>query len=220
MAGRQLTVLSNLQLYPLGKESQTSWTDAGGQKADTNPATNTTPHGIMSYTPGFPSILSAIPAAAYDNFFDFLDLPTPPTLPLYLADIREYDGLVVTDEQALEMDFQLTFGGVTHNMAWQFNFFSNQVKYFNYNIKDWVATTIPLPDFSQKVTIVAEYQIDPSSTTHASLTLNGVTYPVNVTQPATPTLAANKFTMATQLDSRNPVHPLSVKVGKVEVRYL
>lgn len=220
VAGRKLTVLSNLQLYPLGKESQQNWTDAGGQKADTNPAINTTPHGTLTYPPGFPSLFSASPAAPYDNFFLFLDLPLPSSRPTSLADIRRYDGLIVANHQGLEMDFQLTWNGVTHNMAWQFNFFSNQVRYFNHRAQQWVATSIPLPDFSQSVSIAAEYQLDDSNTTHSALTLNGITYPVNVIQPGTPTAAGNKFTMATQLDSRNPVHPLSVKVGKVEVRYL
>lgn len=227
LAGRAMTVLDDLPEYGDGKEGLFRWADAGPNLANSDP-TKPAPHGSYVWIPadqenGTDATLRWNPAAPYDNLFFFMVLPTPAVQPTMLADIRNYTGLVGTNPQALEMDFQLTWAGKTHNMAYQFNALKKIMSYFKFSEpKDWIPLpSVPFPDLTRPLQIVAEYSIDAQSTTHRAITLNGAVFPVNVTQAATPNPTwANKLTTAVQLDANGLGQPLSIGINKHEIRYL
>lgn len=227
LAGRAMTAFEDLQEHGDGKEGLFRWADAGPNLANSDP-TKSGPHGSYVWIPGDQGIakdamLRWTPAAPYDNLFFFMVLPTPTVQPTMLADIREYAGLVGTNPQALEMDFQLTWAGKTHNMAYQFNAQKKIVSYFDFTGKKWIPLpNVQFPDLARPLQIVAEYSIDGQSTTHKQITLNGTVFPVNVTQAATPAPPnwQNKLTCGHQLDANGLGQPLSIGINKHEIRYL
>ena len=236
LSGRyNMTILPHLHLNPRSQndvEVIGKWKDAGGALADKNPSGNTTPHGQVVWAPAQiipPTITQfAFNAAANgDNAYMFIPVAFPKIIPSYFVDIRRYQ-LKDNKLNAKEHEQQFTLDGYTYNMAWQFDLVTKKARYFRFTQKDWQpAANVAFPDLvSKPVDIMAEFIIDTINhkTTHVGLTINGSYFPINITQDATPTKAANKYTVAEQLDSLDVATgkppQCSVEIGNIEVRYL
>lgn len=239
VAGRLApTVLSGLHNMPrsplvsgskVGRDQELigSWGDAGGTLANSNPGTSTIPHGKATWTPSATGTrLDFKPAAPWDNLYLYTKLPFPAIVPTHLVDIRriQMTAADLAGAQCLESDFQITVNGILHNMGIQINFNAKAVRYFTYvsgGNGHWTAIPgIPLPDVTQPLDFLAEFKIDAATTTHVALSLNGVRYPIGITQPATHTNGGNKFTTAVQLDSTGKGSPVGVTVLDLQARYL
>jgi hypothetical protein len=155
-----------------------------------------------------------------DNFYFYMPLPMPAVLPWMVVDDRAHKIADLTNWQGLEWQEQITLNGKIYNMAYQFSL-SSGVRIYDKTHEQWIATPnqIPLPDFTKGVKTRCLFALGTSGVTHVSITINGVPYPVGVTQAATPTKNANKFTIAEQVDPK-PGGACALSVGNVELRYL
>jgi len=126
--------------------------------------------------------------------------------------------------QAVEFECQQTLDGWVYNFSWQANYIANTWRIFDYGLKRWDATGIPLTHFAPNTWhhIVAEYHNDAAAHTvlHDALTVDGVRMPVNITHNAFFSGAVNnQFTNAVQLDSNNAAAPYSVYVDGMKITY-
>lgn len=126
--------------------------------------------------------------------------------------------------QAIEFECQQTLNGWVYNFSWQANYPQNTWRIFDYGLKRWDATGIPLTRFTPNTWhhIVAEYHNDTTNhlVLHDALTVDGVRVPVNITHNAFFSGAANnQFTNAVQLDSNSVAAPYSVYVDGMKITY-
>jgi len=107
--------------------------------------------------------------------------------------------------QAIEFECQQRINGWIYNFAWQADYAANQWRIFNYVLKRWEYSGIPLHRFAPGTWhhIVAEYHnsLAAHSVYHDALTVDGVRYVVNKIHPAKFVGNwSNQFTNAFQLD--------------------
>lgn len=125
--------------------------------------------------------------------------------------------------QAIEFECQERLNGYVYNFAWQALYAGNQWRVFNYTLKRWESSGIPLTRFTPGTWhhIVAEYHNDPATHTtyHDALTIDGVRYPLSIKHAATPTTAGNEFTNAFQLDLNSVPTPYKVYVDNMKITY-
>jgi hypothetical protein len=125
--------------------------------------------------------------------------------------------------QAIEFECQQILGGYVYNFSWQALYTGNTWRIFDYGLKRWDATGIPLTRFTPGTWhhIVAEYHNDTTAHTviHDALTVDGVRTPVNITHNAFFAGGNNQFTNAFQLDSNSTAAPYSVYVDQMSITY-
>lgn len=231
---RKMTVFAGLHKLPAkttdAGEVPGVWIDSGGHTAQSNPGTSTTPHGVFTWTPGTDSTPARIvfdPAAGWDDIFIYEKFPLPIALPRFVSDVRAFS-LSPADRAAvncIEWQQEYTWKGKVYNLGWQWNFSSKLFRYFNFNTKVWVpCPNVPFLDLgATPVTVMTEHVLDEAkgTTTHVALNVNGVRYPMNVTQPATPTANGNKYTISLlQMDANSKGTPFGVNIHNAEARYL
>ena len=126
--------------------------------------------------------------------------------------------------QAIEFECQERLNGYIYNFGWQALYAGNQWRVFNYTLKKWESTGIPLTRFSPGTWhhIVAEYHNDPATHTtyHDALTVDGVRHALSIKHAATPTTAGNEFTNAFQLDLNGVPTPFKVFVDNMKITYV
>jgi len=123
--------------------------------------------------------------------------------------------------QGIEFECQQQLNGYVYNFAWQAEYSGNQWRVFNYTTKRWVNAGIPLQRFSPNVWhhIVAQYHNNAATHTtyHDALTIDGVRYPVEIAQPATPSSDGNGFSNAFQLDLNSVPMAFQVFVDNMQI---
>ena len=126
--------------------------------------------------------------------------------------------------QAIEFECQQILNGYVYNFSWQALYPGNTWRIFDYGLKQWQATGIPLTRFTPGTWhhIFVEYHNDTVAHTviHDAITVDGVRTPVNITHNAFFSGAANnQFTNAFQLDSNSAATPYSVYVDQMKITY-
>lgn len=221
---------TDLHLYPSSPtESLSGWFQPGNQ--GNSGGGSSKPHGTSLWTPGQPTTVAVKPAGPYDNFYFLKDLPM---IEDFQEDIRSFTSrrqhsvVNLSGVQAIEFEHQLQYNGAIYNMAWQFDVADNMIRYFNYTADPTKSSWIQAPDTAgvkvapllANLVTIAEFEVNLSeeTVTHVGITINGVSYEVNVTQPATvkPGIG-NKLTIAEQLDSTGKPIPISMTVGQCDL---
>lgn len=163
--------------------------------------TKKVPHGTQSWKPGTPGILNFTAVSSNeDNFYRYMVVDMPAKLPTEFRDSRGYALGNLPAWQGLEWQFQLQMGGQKYTAAWQLSTASG-VRLWDMTLKDWKATSIPLPDLTRPVVAECDFLTTPNSLTHAYIVLNGKQYDVNNVQPTVPT-SVSKFTICDQVDPK------------------
>lgn len=124
--------------------------------------------------------------------------------------------------QAIEFECQHTVDGYTYNYAWQADYPSHHWRTFDFVNRAWVATTIPLTNFTPGTWhhIIAEYHANGNNTVHDALTVDDVRTVVNIQRPAKHTGQSwASFTNAFQLDLNGTPTAYKVYVDKMNVTY-
>jgi len=125
--------------------------------------------------------------------------------------------------QAIEFECQQIVNGYVYNFSWQALYPGNTWRIFDYGLKRWDATGIPLTRFTPGTwhRIVAEYHNDLTNhlVIHDAITVDGVRTPVNITHNAFFAGGANQFTNAVQLDSNSAAATYSVYVDQMSITY-
>lgn len=124
--------------------------------------------------------------------------------------------------QAIEFECQQRLNGYVYNFAWQADYAANQWRVFNYTLRRWEYSGVPLTRFTPGTWhhVIADYHNNSSTHTvyHDALTIDGVRHPLNITHSATPTSASgNEFTNAFQLDLNGTPVPFHVFVDNMKV---
>jgi hypothetical protein len=126
--------------------------------------------------------------------------------------------------QAIEFECQQTLNGWVYNFSWQANYPQNTWRIFDYGLKRWDPTGIPLTRFTPNTWhhIISEYHNDTANhlVIHDALTVDGVRVPVNITHNAFFSGAVNnQFSNAVQLDSNSVAAPYSVYADGMKIIY-
>jgi hypothetical protein len=121
--------------------------------------------------------------------------------------------------QAIEFECQQNSGGYTYNYAWQADYDSNTWRVFNYTTKHWETTGIVLQRFTPDTWhhIIAMYHASGTTIYHDSITVDGNTYPVNVTHEALQTGNGLELTNGFQLDLDGNSTPYQVYVDNMQM---
>lgn len=221
-------------------------TDSGG--ADTG-GPNRLLHGKSIWTPGKPPALTtgvSIPASLvftpvkrpagqpWDNVYNYNTITRQPVKCNYYC--WELDFAITALDlkgNAREFEIELCESGYTYNMAWQYKWSKIDGppawRVFNQNASrnKWVPVTsipMPAPKPGVFISMQAFFVVDreAGTTTHDSIVIDGITYPVNVTftrkQKWSP--ATNYLHNALQIDSMGDGMPCSVQVRDWKVRGL
>lgn len=117
--------------------------------------------------------------------------------------------------QAIEFELQQSDGERVYNMAWQCPVRRTGFwRTFDYTTHKWEETTIPATTFvpGQRVDLIAKYLLTPDATTHVSLTIDGVEYPVNISRVPTAKASSQYLSIGFQLDSDSKTPPTPYKV--------
>jgi len=223
-AGRlTATVFRDLEKLPLAKvKTPLLWLQDGnvGNSGGASPK----PHGSFSFANS--GDVTIFPAGAFDNYFFLMTFPLPQAIPGNF--VLAFDNFSVVPEsaglcQALEAQIEVRDGINVYNMAWQADQSSKTMRLFNHVAQKWVEVpSIPFPDLSKPVRWSAEFRIDrvASTTTHDVLWLNGVRYPVGVTQPATPIVTPIEMSVAFQLDANAAGSNYTAEISGMKVAWL
>lgn len=201
------------------KENQFKWLQPANV-GNTDPKA-VVPHGTYAWLPGDPATFTCKGAPANeDNFYFYMPLPIPSSLPKAVVDERTHTISDLTGWQALEWQQQLTFHGATYNMAWQFSITSG-VRTFNFNTQKWQSVLgISMPDFSKGVRTKCVYTLKEDGTTiHESIEINGVKYTVGTSQKPNLLGKPDKFTISEQVDPKKGGYCV-LSIGNIELRYV
>ena len=142
--------------------------------------------------------------APYTGGYNFIEQPTVPNPVTYLR--YEFDIYVpsqfASTPQALEWECQQNANGYTYNYAFQADYADRVWRVFNYNTKSWEDTGIQFSGFTPGTWhhVISMYHASGTQAVHDSITVDGVTHPVNVTHQATYTGNGLEFTTAFQED--------------------
>jgi hypothetical protein len=169
------------------------------------------------------SIAASVP---FTNGY-FYQKHTPVTTPI-TALTYEFDLYIPQGSenlpQAIEFECQQILDGWVYNFSWQALYPGNTWRIFDYGLKRWDASGIPLTRFTPGAWhhIMTEYHNDTVAHTvlHDAITVDGVRTPVNITHNAFFSGATNnQFTNAVQLDSNSTAAPYSIYVDKMKITY-
>ena len=141
---------------------------------------------------------------AYTGAYNFIEQPTVPNPVSYLK--YEFDLYIpsqfASTPQALEWECQQNANGYTYNYAFQADYGSGHWRVFNYTNKSWEDTGIQLSGLTPGTWhhVISMYHASGTQTVHDSITVDGVTHPVNITHQALYTGNGLEFTSAFQED--------------------
>ena len=158
---------------------------------------------------------------AFSGGYYFVEQPSVPNPVSYLR--YEFDLYVpsqyATAPQALEFECQQNANGYTYNYAWQADYASNTWRVFNYTTKQWEPTRIPFQPFAPDTWhhIIAVYHASGTQVVHDSLTVDGTTYPANVTHDALFTGNGPELTDAFQVDLNANSAPYHVYIDNMKM---
>ncbi|HWY67158.1 MAG TPA: hypothetical protein VNX88_00760 [Terriglobales bacterium] len=158
---------------------------------------------------------------AYSGGYYFIEQPTVPNPVSYLR--YEFDLYIpaqyASAPQALEFECQQNANGYTYNYAWQADYASKTWRVFNYTTKHWEATSVAFQPFAPDTWhhIIAMYHASGTQVIHDSITVDGVTYPVNITHSALFTGNGLELTNAFQVDLDGSSSPYHVYVDNMTV---
>jgi hypothetical protein len=212
------TVISNIQ-------NQSGWQTCGGcgneGGAGTGPQYNIA-QGIYSPSlSGSSADFYVSSGPVYSGAYYFIEQPTVPNPVTYLK--YEFDLYIpsqyVNAPQALEWECQENANGYTYNFAWQVDYASGDIRLFNYTTKNWEDTGIPFQRFSGNTWhhIITLSHASGTQTVHDSITIDGVTKPVNITHQALYTGNGPELTNAFQLDLDQNGTPYQVYLDNMKV---
>jgi hypothetical protein len=203
-------------------EEMTGWLTCGacGNVGGTgNVAHYSMTRGITSISRDGSSSEFSISGRPFTNGYWYLQHQAPSTGLKYLR--YEFDIFVPVGEQnapqAIEFECQQQVNGWVYNFAWQADYAGNQWRTFNYGLRRWEYSGIPLRRLSPGTWhhLVAEYHTSTSyhAVYHDALTVDGVRHIVNLVHRATYTGNwSNQFTNAFQLDLNSSGTPYHVYV--------
>lgn len=225
LAGQVITPFTNLHRMPKADvESYFAWSQPGnvGNKGGGN---KVKPHGSFDWIPASglstPAIFSC-QAIDWDNFYLYMRFPNlwSATLPSRLTMVHVFGGSPIPI-QAIEWQCQITDEqNRTHNMAFQLEVPRKEVSIYDKATELWEPTKgIPFPDFSNPVTVVSEFALDPGSTTHVAISFNGVRYPIGTTKTTVKQQLGQKYTTGIQIDPKKNASCL-LDVGNARVTTL
>ena len=158
---------------------------------------------------------------AFSGGYYFIEQPTVPNPMSYLR--YEFDLYIpaqyASAPQALEFECQQNSNGYTYNYAWQADYASKSWRVFNYTTKHWEGTGIAFQPFAPDTWhhIMAIYHASGTQVIHDSVTVDGVTYPVNITHDALFTGNGLELTNAFQVDLDGNSSPYHVYVDNMTV---
>ena len=158
---------------------------------------------------------------AYSGGYYFIEQPTVPNPLSYLR--YEFDLYIpaqyASAPQALEFECQQNANGYTYNYAWQADYASKTWRVFNYTTKHWEGTGVQFEPFAPDSWhhIIAMYHASGTQVIHDSITVDGVTYPVNLTHNALFTGNGLELTNAFQVDLDGNSSPYHVYVDNMRV---
>ncbi len=210
-------------------EEQSEWQtcgNCGNSGASGATATYSMTRGMSSpSTDGSSSLFAIGGPYPYKNGYWYIGHSGAPMKPLqYLR--YEFDLYVpakyANAPQAIEFECQQQANGYVYNFAWQANYASNQWRIFDYVLKRWDSTGIPLTRFSADKWhhIIAEYHTNGSSVVHDALTIDGVRHSVGIKHPGKYVGGTSAYvTNAFQLDLNGSATPIKVYVDGMKVSY-
>jgi hypothetical protein len=140
----------------------------------------------------------------YTGGYNFIEQPTVPNPVTYLK--YEFDLYIPSQfsstPQALEWECQQNANGYTYNFAFQADYGSGDWRVFNYTTKNWEDTGIRFGGFTPGTWhhVISMFHASGTQTVHDSITVDGVTHPVNITHQALYTGNGLEFTNAFQQD--------------------
>jgi hypothetical protein len=158
---------------------------------------------------------------AYSGGYYFIEQPTVPNPVSYLR--YEFDLYIpaqyASAPQAIEFECQQNANGYTYNYAWQADYDSKTWRVFNYTTKHWEGTSVAFQPFAPDTWhhIIAMYHASGTQVIHDSITVDGVTYPVNITHDALFTGNGLELTNAFQVDLDGSSSPYHVYVDNMMV---
>lgn len=200
--------------------------NCGNSGATGSTATYSMTRGISSpSTDGSSSLFSIGGPYPYKNGYWYIGHSGSPTTPLqYLR--YEFDLYVpskyVNAPQAIEFECQQKANGYVYNFAWQANYARNEWRIFDYVLRRWDSTGIPLTRFSGDKWhhIIAEYHTDGTSVVHDALTIDGARTTVGIKHPGLYVGGTSHYlTNAFQLDLNGSATPYKVYVDRMTVSY-
>lgn len=210
-------------------EESTDWQtcgNCGNSGATGSTATYSMTRGISSPSmDGSSSLFSIGGPYPYKNGYWYIGHSGSPTAPLqYLR--YEFDLFVpakyVNAPQAIEFECQQKANGYVYNFAWQANYARNEWRIFDYVLRRWDSTGIPLTRFSGDKWhhIITDYHTDGSSVVHDSITIDGVKKTVEIRHPALYVGGTSHYlTNAFQLDLNGSATAYKVYVDGMTVSY-
>lgn len=222
----QSSPTSTAAVYP--HLEQAVWNQPGNTGNDGGGST--IPHGSYALTLTNNALkVDTFPAGAYDNYYFYTKItnyqvPTKRTRVIWEGTVNvPFAGAT----QAFEWEYELGVDGLAYNGGFQLLFpvgGGPLVRYFDFPNKHWVPlASIPLDVVAfkdQSIPIVAEYIIDPvnSAETHVALTIAGVRYPVNITEPVVVHFPnANYLNFAFQMDTNFAGAPNTIKLSDLKL---
>ena len=158
---------------------------------------------------------------AYSGGYYFIEQPTVPNAVSYLR--YEFDLYIpaqyVSAPQAIEFECQQNANGYTYNYAWQADYASKTWRVFNYTTKHWEGTSVAFQPFAPDTWhhIIAMYHASGTQVIHDSITVDGVTHPVNIAHDALFTGNGLELTNAFQVDLDGSSSPYHVYVDNMTV---
>lgn len=177
-----------------------------GGNVGNNPGEIGAGHPTVTYTftPGDTAVLTAkgsLLGQANLYYYMPLAMPVPTSLPRRIVDVRTFQIVYLKPWRALEWQSQIIRAGKIHNCAIQLEVLNKTVNYFIYGDTWHPFPQQPaFPDLTKPVQIYTEFALDEKSTTHVAITINGVRYPLGVTNPVFNKTAGDKATCAIQID--------------------
>lgn len=194
-------VISNIQ-------NQQGWQTCGGCGNDGGSGSG--PDYGISQGIGSPSLSGSAAdfyingGPAYTGGYAFIEQPTMPNPVTYLK--YEFDIYIPSQwasaPQALEWECQENANGYTYNFAFQADYGSGDWRVFNYTTKNWEDTGVHFPGFAPDRWhhVISMYHAQGTQVVHDSITVDGVTQPINATHQALYTGNGPEFTNAFQED--------------------
>jgi hypothetical protein len=125
--------------------------------------------------------------------------------------------------QAIEFECQQTLNGWVYNFAFQADYASNQWRIFDYGLKQWDNSGLPLVRFSPGTWhhLISEFHNDTTGhgVIHDALTIDGVRHVINIRHNAFNSGGGNQFSNAVQLDTNSQVIPYKIFVDRMNIVY-
>jgi hypothetical protein len=206
-------------------QSSSAW-EQDGSLGDTGGGGGT--HGSWSKTANGDGseTFAVVPASAYDDYYwripNIAGHPTATPKQFKYHMEFMYPTGSLAKSQGFEFQLQFSDGHYTYNMAWGAYNSWHYFHYIGHAGGAWIDSGIPVNAVENSYMIVdALFDLDPvaGTVTHDTLTLNGATHKIGVTQAAIAKYQSHYLDPAIQLDSKKIYQPFEVKV-KANVLWL